>query len=115
VISGRRPNSDKWATYPKFILFDGRPYENYSDEAWTHVGMVSDNFKSYTSLTNKDIGTPSVFSKLKTMVDAVHAKGKKVRLWETADTQAVWAKLKELGVDFINTDNPVALKAFLSE
>lgn len=115
VISGRRPSSSLWVTYPKYILFDGRPYETYTDEEWQHVGMVSDNFKNYTDPNHKGMNDPVVFSKLSDLVKTIHAKGKKVRLWDTSDDKAVWKILMQLGVDFINTDAPDALKTFINE
>ncbi len=112
VISGHRPPPEKWENYPKYILFDGRPNEVYTDAQWQHVGMVSDGFNNYTSLAHTTIDDPSVFSKMKNMVKKAHEKGKKVRFWATTDNKKVWATLKVLGVDFINTDMPNELAFF---
>lgn len=113
VISGNRPKPDKWASYPKYILFDGRPYEEYTTEQWERVGMVSDNFKNYIGPKKLEIDHPAVIAKLKELVKNIHAKEKKIRLWETADNRDVWSALVKLGVDYINTDTPEALKLFL--
>lgn len=114
VISGNRPNPEKWATYPKFIQFDGRPNENYTPEQWAHIGMVSQSFGSYIKLGQKDINQET-FDKMKAVVDAIHAQNKKVRFWATPDTEGVWKTLTKMGVDFINTDSPKALREFLEE
>lgn len=114
VISGNRPQPEKWSSYSHFIQFDGRPSENYTPEQWTHIGMVSQSFGKNAKLGQNDI-PQETFDKMKTVVDAVHAHNKKVRFWATPDSKAVWETLAKMGVDFINTDTPTALRAFLRE
>lgn len=113
VISGNRPKPDKWSSYPKYILFDGRPSEEYTEAQWERVGMVSDNFKNYIGPKKLDISHPAVSSKLSELVKKIHDKGKKVRFWDTTDDKGVWSTLVKVGVDYINTDTPEALKAYL--
>ncbi len=113
IISGNRPKPEKWATYPTFIQFDGRPNEIYQPEAWQRVGIVSQSFEKYTSKKGqKDIDN-STFDKMKSVVDSIHTQGKKVRFWATADRKSVWKALAKMGADFINTDKPRRLKSFL--
>jgi alkaline phosphatase len=50
---------------------------------------------------------------MKTVVDSLHAQGKKVRFWATADQKSVWKALAKMGADFINTDKPRKLRRFL--
>ena len=113
VISGNRPTPSVWNTYPAFIQFDGRPDENYTHEQWQRVGLVSDNFNNYKLWWwgNPDLGT-NTRERLKKALDIVHSKGKKMRFWKTPDNKAAWEVLTNLGVDFINTDSPNALKSF---
>lgn len=113
VISGNRPQPEKWLSYPRFIQFDGRPSENYTSEQWEHIGMVSESFGKYVKLGQKDI-SQETFDKMKATVDAVHAHHKKVRFWATPDSKDVWETLAKMGVDFINTDTPTALRLFLN-
>ena len=113
IISGNRPKPEKWTTYPTFIQFDGRPNEIYQPEAWQRVGIVSQSFEKYISKKGqKDIDN-STFDKMKFVVDSIHAQGKKVRFWATADKKRVWKTLAKMGADFINTDKPRRLKRFL--
>lgn len=114
VISGNRPRPDKWSSYPHFIQFDGRPNENYTPEQWERIGMVSESFGKYAKLGQKDI-PQETFDKMKTIVNAVHAQNKKVRFWATPDTEGVWEALAKMGVNFINTDSPMALRSFLNK
>ncbi len=114
VISGNRPLSAKWSSYPTFIQFDGRPYESYTPEQWERIGMVSESFGKYAKSGQKDI-PQDTFNKMKTVVDAIHAHKKKVRFWATPDANEVWEALAKMGVDFINTDTPTALRVFLDK
>jgi alkaline phosphatase len=113
IISGNRPQPKKWATYPPYILFDGRPNETYTPNAWQRIGVVSQSFEKYISKKGqKDIDN-STFERMKTVVDSLHAQGKKVRFWATADQKSVWKALAKMGADFINTDKPRKLRRFL--
>ena len=114
VISGNRPRPEKWVTYPPFIQFDGRPSETYTPEQLQRVGMVSESFGKFSTFGQKDI-TEAIFHKMKTIVDTVHAQGKQVRFWATPDTETIWKILANMGVDFINTDTPKALRLFLNK
>ncbi len=114
VISGNRPSPEKWATIPSFIQFDGRPNETYSPEQLQRIGMISESFGKFSTFGQKDI-PEATFNKMKTVVDAVHAQGKKMRFWATPDSELVWKRLANMGVDFINTDTPKELGVFLKK
>jgi alkaline phosphatase len=113
LISGNRPLPQKWVSYPSIIQFDGRPTENYTPEQWARVGLVSADFKKYTPEKDKKISQSTVFESMKKMVETAHAKGKKTRFWGTDDSKKVWKTLIKMGADFINTDKPKKLNAFL--
>lgn len=56
--------------------------------------------------------------KLRGIVGAAHARGQRVRFWETPDVagperDAVWAELIAADVDHLNTDDLAGLRAFL--
>jgi alkaline phosphatase len=113
VISGNRPKAIQWQSYPSYIQFDGRPTESYSHEQWQRVGMVSQSFDKFVSKKGqKDIDLATM-TRLKGVIDSIHAQGKRVRFWATADKKKVWQALAKLQVDFINTDKPKALRRFL--
>jgi alkaline phosphatase len=114
VISGNRPAPSVWRNYPRFIRFDGRPYENYTDEQWEYIAVVSDNFNRYAGWLTHSIDMP-IAAKLKSVIDAVHRRGKKIRFWKTPDNEWAWENLLNLGVDFINTDKPQQLKSFFDK
>ncbi len=47
------------------------------------------------------------------IVADAHAKGRKVRFYGTPETEAYWAAALDLGVDFLNTDKLIELRAYL--
>ncbi|MGP4091848.1 hypothetical protein ACTWQJ_46865, partial [Streptomyces sp. KR55] len=56
--------------------------------------------------------------KLRTIMQAAHSRGQKVRFWATPDLagparDALWTELLAADVDFINTDDLLGLEAFL--
>ena len=114
VISGHRPKPEKWLTYPSFIQFDARPNKNYTLAQWARVGLVSAKFSHYASGWNNNIRNPTIFFKMKVTVDAIHAKGKKIRFWKTPDNERAWETLMAMNVDFINTNSPKVFASFLN-
>ena len=76
------------------------------------IGMISESFGKFSTFGQKDI-PEATFEKMKTIVDTVHAQGKKIRFWATPDSELIWKTLVDMGVDFINTDTPEALSVFL--
>jgi hypothetical protein len=52
-------------------------------------------------------------TKLKQLVDRTHQQRRRLRLWGTPDTEAMWTELRRAGVDLINADNLAGLQEFL--
>ena len=113
IISGKRPAQKDWDTFPKYIYFDGRPSEKYSEMQKCRLGMISDNFRHYKHRWKKDTTTHE--NTLKTVVEECHAKGEKIRFWNVPNTVEAWKKLVAIGVDIINTDKPEKLKLFFQK
>ncbi len=111
IISGKRPPQKDWDSFPSYIYFDGRLSEKYSETQQSRIGMMSDNFRHYKTRWKLGFGTNE--KTLKKVVALCHAKGEKIRFWNAPDNKKEWAKLKALGVDIINTDNPIKLNLFL--
>ena len=97
VISGDRGAVSTWASYPSYILFDGRPYEKYDSTALQRVAFISDNYINYVSEQDST-------SRIAALVKKVHGMGKLLRLWGIPDNVTSWQRLQQLGVDVINTD-----------
>jgi alkaline phosphatase len=95
VISGDRGSPNDWRSWPGYILFDGRPGEQYDINVLTRVAFISDSYKKYSSRSRK---------KIQSLASIVHQSGKLLRLWGIPDHPASWKKMKTWGVDIINTD-----------
>ena len=111
VISGNRPKPCEWEKLPPYILFDGRPNENYTDCELNSVYIISDNFRHYKGFR---FGKYKLH-KLANTIQKVHSEGKMIRFWKTHDSESTWKRLAKLGVDVINTDKPLVLKRFLDK
>jgi alkaline phosphatase len=97
VISGDRGNLSQWTYWPSFIQFDGRPYEVYDSATLLRVAFISDAYFKYVTETDST-------TRIRQLAEKVHAMGKRLRLWAIPDNPTAWKRLRELGVDIINTD-----------
>lgn len=113
VISGNRPLPSQWATYPEFIYFDGRLNENYSQEELYRVEMISEDLKNITIWNGKGVLTQADLQKMQSAIKKVHDQHKKIRFWATQDNVNTWMTLMNLKVDYIGTDNVMALTQFI--
>lgn len=112
VISGNIPPAEKFNEYPHFIYFDGRPEKDYTAEQLKHIGMISQNIAHYSDWNGKGTPTPPDLQKMKSVINKAHMLGKPFRFWATKDSPNSWKELGHMGVDWINTDHPTALKNY---
>ncbi|MBG9376008.1 glycerophosphodiester phosphodiesterase [Panacibacter sp. DH6] len=106
VISGERGNSNEWNTLPPYIMFDGRPYEQYDTKTLERVALISDSYMNYMRPAD------SLDKNISNLVTATHEQHKLLRLWAIPDSERYWLKLHNMGVDIINTDKVAACAAF---
>ena len=112
VISGDVPAVDRFSDYPAIISFDGRPDKTYNTAQLARIAMISDDMAHYTVWNGKGTPTPPDLQKLRAVVAKVHQMGKPFRFWNTKDSPNTWKELERMGVDWIGTDHPDALKSF---
>jgi alkaline phosphatase len=106
VISGER--GSKWNSWPPYILFDGRPQEQYDDATLQHIAFISDSYLNYTrQKENSD-------ASIKQVAEKIHSMKKLFRLWAIPDNPFSWEHLQQLGVDIINTDKVVECRSYFS-
>ncbi len=115
VISGNRPPSNNFESYPNFIHFDGIPGQIYSAKSLTRIALFSDNFRKYAQWNGKGILTVKEKAKVDSVVSMVHALGKPIRFWNAPDTINAWYQFMLAGVDFINTDYPAECGTFFKQ
>jgi alkaline phosphatase len=115
LVSGNKPVSGTFVTYPSYIWFDGLLSNRYNKEELSRIAILSDNFKEYT--TWKGAGDPPAkdWAALQKAVTKGHGLGKKVRFWNTPDTEEGWPKVLELGVDYIDTYSIKSLAEFFKK
>jgi alkaline phosphatase len=104
VISGNVPDPSRWANYPAFIFFDGRPSIQYTAGQLARIAMISDDFTTYSVWNGKGLIVKSERKKLEDLIASVHHKGKKIRFWATPDHINAWKILLTMGVDYLGTD-----------
>jgi len=113
LISGNVPKATLLGQAFRLAAADGRPGDLETDPPVAAVPVISTNWRSFFSWDG--LGSMPVDEKhaLRQWVERCHAQGRKVRLWAAPDTETAWREQADAGVDFINTDQPAALHAFL--
>lgn len=118
IVSGNRARAAMAAQTVRYAAMDGRiedlaaPTGKPADPQL--VPLVSDNWAKVFGGKWAEPMPPEVAAKLKVLVDAAHARGQRIRFWNTPDTPAAWSALRGAGVDLINTDRLTELRDFLS-
>jgi alkaline phosphatase len=115
MVTGDKPHHSTYSSYPSFLWFDGLLSVNYGKDALSRIAVLDDNFINYSTWNGHEEMQANDWEKLKKAVDKGHALGKKIRIWNTPDFIEGWAKLIDLGVDYINTDSIKALAEFLKK
>ncbi len=115
VISGNGPAPDQFDRYDEIFFFDGRANIDYTDAQSERVAFYSAPFRSFSAWRGEGTLPESDARKIEEYVDSIHAAGKKVRLWGCPDTEAAWRTFIDLGVDYLNTDNPSGMAIFLND
>lgn len=113
LISGNRPPPAAFKNYPDYLSFDEDLMHTYKKDELGRISQISLRFSNYSKW--KGIGPlpePDALA-LQTIIHAAHTLNKPVRFWDAPDNATGWAKLIELGVDIIGTDNIDALASFL--
>ncbi|MDT8887457.1 hypothetical protein [Aquirufa regiilacus] len=113
VISGNRPVVSDYVKFPAWLTFDGRSNEEVPSFLASHVVLESEAFYKFGIWNGISPMTPTLRTKLKTYVDKVHASGRVVRLWATPESLMAYQSLLDLGVDYIGTDQLMALAEYL--
>ncbi|MGK6351065.1 alkaline phosphatase [Parapedobacter sp. DT-150] len=114
VISGNMPAPDRFADFDGLFFFDGRPGMAYTPDQLERIGLFSASFHDFSRWNGLGRLTETDLGRVRHVVDSVHRLGKKMRFWASPDTKTTWYEWVKLGIDYINTDNPMGLAAFLT-
>ncbi|NIJ44001.1 alkaline phosphatase [Wenyingzhuangia heitensis] len=115
VISGNRPNSDVYHTYPDFISFDYHELDtSLAAKNLAKVDMISVDFKKYSEWNGKGRLTHTDYDKVTEVINKSEKFNKPFRFWGTPDSKTAWRVFLELGVNVINTDQPKKCATYVS-
>ncbi|MDO1447604.1 phosphatidylinositol-specific phospholipase C/glycerophosphodiester phosphodiesterase family protein [Rhodocytophaga aerolata] len=115
VLSGNRPIDSVKSESAAQVSIDGRPEDLPANYPVQFMPVISQNYFKILAWTGEGNISQEDKQKLEQLVKAVHAQGKKLRLWASPEKETVWQVLLETGVDFINTDKLPALQAFMQK
>ncbi|MBN8821841.1 MULTISPECIES: histidinol-phosphatase [unclassified Spirosoma] len=115
VLSGNRPISAVTKANNHLVTLDGRPSDLGKGFSKTVMPIISDSYPNQLGWRGQGDMPSADFQKLRQLVDRVHQEGKKIRLWASPEDPAVWAKLREAGVDFLSTDQQELVRDFLTK
>lgn len=109
VISGNIPRETMSKQARRFAFVDGRmpdlsaPIDQSPPTAL--VPLVSLPWYRHFIWDGKTALPEAQMERLKTLVEAAHARGYWIRFWAVPETELCWRTLHEAGVDLINADD----------
>ncbi len=115
VISGNVPEPIRWAEFPEFIHFDGRPGKKYTSEQLSRISLISTAFTEYSPWNGKGVLPVLELRKIQQIKAETQALGKKLRFWASPDFPNAWIQLMNLNIDVIGSDQVSQLITFMAE
>lgn len=115
AITGNFPEPEDFDKYPKFMGIDGRLDINYTPEQLERVAIISEDFSDFARWNGKGIMLPDQEARVREVIEKVHAMGKPLRFWGTPECETTYYTFLNLGIDFVNTDDPSKAAAFFGK
>ena len=120
VITGNTPDYKDFASYPRWISFDGDLDADlvirYTPDQLARVGMFSTNFRKFAQKWNgKGRMIDPELNAVNAAIAAAHAAGKPIRFWNAPEGTTTYFTFWKLGVDVINTDKPAVANLFFDD
>lgn len=115
VISGKSPSPDKFKNFDRIFYFDGQPEKKYNKEQMDRIAFFSTPLSKFSRWNGQGRLPKEEYRAISAFVDSIHQLGKKVRIWGNPNTEALWRSFIEMGVDYLNTDLPNDMAAFLKQ
>jgi alkaline phosphatase len=113
IISGNRPPASDYNNSPPYLFFDHQSIDDLDKISFEKIGMVSLPFYKFVRWNGKDTIPALEREKVLKITQSVHKYKVPFRFWATPDTPEAWKMLPELGIDFINTDQPIRVSEYL--
>ena len=115
IVSGDRPIELITNQTRRWAAIDGRLGDLQGDAPSHLIPLVSDNWRNHFRWRGEGEMPAAEKTRLREWVSKAHEQGRIVRFWATPENPAVWAELKQAGVDLIGTDDLQALARFLRD
>ncbi len=101
------------SSYPDYVFFSVKPGMRLPKNLYgSRIVQITQSGRMYTKWRKGKMSEQDK-AKIRAVIDAVHAKGCNFRLWGFPDHPEAWKLVHELGADYINTDHPADVAAFL--
>ena len=113
VLSGNRPTATVRGEAQRLVAIDGRPADLDSAVDASLMPLISYNYTHLVRWNGVGEMPATERATLQTLAERTHAQGKKLRLWATPEDERVWQALRDVGVDYLNTDQLERLRRFL--
>jgi hypothetical protein len=113
IISGDRANDVILSSSPRRAGIDGRLSDLDGPLNRHQVPLISDNWTLHFSWMGRKDMPPGEAAKLDAIIAKAHERGMRVRFWNIPQTEAVWSRLYDAGVDLLNADDLGGLYALL--
>jgi alkaline phosphatase len=114
VITGNQLPADKFASYPSYVLFDGKINDPSHIKNINRIGLFSANFANYTKWKGEGAIPAADLTLLKNDIAKAHALHRQIRFWGVPDNADTWRIMMDLGVDYINTDQIAEVARFVT-
>ena len=115
AVTGRAPAPEAFDRYPRFLGFDGAWNADYTPEQLERIALISTNFRDFSQWNGKGTIIPAEKERLEQVIDRAHEQGKPVRFWNAPEGTTVYYTFYDMGIDYINTDNPEVCAAFFAD
>jgi hypothetical protein len=114
VVSGNRTLDDVLVKDVRYSALDGRSGDLDSGVPATVYPWISENWTKLSAWRGEGDFPTTDQERLRDWVNRAHARGRKIRFWNTPETTEAWRILSEAGVDYIGTDNLARLRDFFA-
>ncbi len=115
AVTGRVPAPEAFDRYPRFLGFDGAWDADYTPEQLERIALIGTNFRDFSQWNGKGTIIPAEKERLEQVIDRAHEQGKPVRFWNAPEGTTVYYTFYDMGIDYINTDNPEVCAAFFAD